>query len=172
MKTKCVEVVPYQEEWKKAFLKIKSELDQVLHDVDVRIEHVGSTSVVGLPSKPIIDIDIIIERSDFSLVKERLESIAYHHEGDLGITDREAFKYVDKPHLLKHHLYVCPKDSQEYQRHISFRDWLNHHEEDKVAYGKLKIALAKKYPTDIDSYVMGKTSFIENIYQKIKENGS
>lgn len=172
MKTKHVVVMPYQQEWKDAFLVIKDELLSVLKDLSVRIEHVGSTSVEGLAAKPVIDIDVIIKRSDFDVVKKRLASIGYHHEGDLGILDREAFKYEDKLHLMKHHLYICPIDSQEYRRHLSFRNWLSTHPEDRDAYGALKMKLAKKYPYDIDSYIDEKSPLIEEIYQKIKKNGS
>ncbi|MGB4439996.1 MAG: GrpB family protein [Sedimentibacter sp.] len=69
------------------------------------IEHVGSTSVEGLSAKPIIDIDIVIkDYSAFELVKEKLALIGYVHDGNLGIKDREAFKYVSKEHLQQHHL--------------------------------------------------------------------
>ena len=47
-----------------------------------------------------------------------LQKIGYTHEGDQGISGREAFKYQDKEHLRKHHLYVCAKDSRELSRHI------------------------------------------------------
>ena len=110
MRTARVTVFPYDEAWKEAFDSIKRELDAVLGDVAIAIEHVGSTSVPGLSAKPCIDIDIVIkDYSVFDEVVERLFKIGYVHEGDLGIKDREAFKYCEKPHLMKHHLYVCPQ---------------------------------------------------------------
>lgn len=167
MKTKEVIVVPYNPLWKEAFLAIKEELDRVLFSYTQKIEHVGSTSVEGLYSKPIIDIDIIIKREDFDHVKKELESIGYHHEGDLGICDREAFKYENKSHLMKHHLYVCPEDSMEYKRHLAFRDYLRSHPADRNHYGLLKVEIAKKYPHDIDRYIEEKSPLISSIYQKI-----
>ncbi len=47
MVTKHVVVLPYDEQWKKDFLKIKDELASALGELAVRIEHVGSTSVEG-----------------------------------------------------------------------------------------------------------------------------
>lgn len=167
MKTKHVIVLPYDPTWKDAFCRIKQELEKALLSSILTIEHVGSTSVEGLPSKPIIDIDIIIKRDTFDDVKMRLASIGYRHEGDLGILDREAFTYVGKEHLMKHHLYVCPEDSMEYQRHRAFRDYLRTHPVDRDHYGQLKMELAKKYPQDIEGYILEKTPFIESIYQKI-----
>lgn len=105
MRTRRVIVLPYDAAWQPAFEKIKGEIEEAIGDLIIGIEHVGSTSVQGMSAKPCIDIDVIIEdHSAFSAVVEGLKEIGYIHEGDLGIKDREAFKYADKPHLMMHHL--------------------------------------------------------------------
>jgi len=168
MGTKHVVVLPYDEAWKKDFEEIKAELMAVLGGLVLSVEHVGSTSVPGLAAKPIIDIDVVIEDTDcFEKVKTALETIGYQHEGDLGIPDREAFKYDGKEHLRKHHLYVCAKDSDELKRHLSFRDYLRTHPEAVKEYGRIKEEGARLYPNDIDSYIEYKAPFIENIYEQI-----
>ncbi|MCR5629280.1 GrpB family protein [Eubacterium sp.] len=53
---KHVVVEPYNEEWKSDFIAIRDELDTVLKDIVLRIEHVGSTSVEGLSAKPVIEM--------------------------------------------------------------------------------------------------------------------
>ena len=121
MRTKRVVVVPYDEAWKNAFEEIKTEIEAEIGDLIIGIEHVGSTSVEGMSAKPCIDIDVIIkDYSVFGEIVRKLGASGYIHEGDLGIQDREAFKYADKPHLMTHHLYVCPRDSEELHRHIVF----------------------------------------------------
>ena len=106
MQTPKVTVVPYDESWQQAFAVIKNELEAAVRDLILGIEHVGSTSVEGLSAKPCIDIDIVIEDyTVFGAVVDRLQSIGYIHEGDLGIKDREAFDYSGKTHLYKHHFY-------------------------------------------------------------------
>jgi GrpB-like predicted nucleotidyltransferase (UPF0157 family) len=168
MRTKRVIVVPYDYRWKKEFEKIKLYLEKTLENSIIAIEHVGSTSVEGLSAKPILDIDVVIRNYDnFQDVKSRLESIGYYHEGDLGIKDREAFKYTEKHEVMAHHLYVCPQDSQELKRHIAFRDYLRTHNEDKDKYSEIKLQVANEYPTDIDSYIEFKSSYIAEIYKKI-----
>ena len=108
MKTKKVTVLPYDKAWESAFEAIEAEIKAALGDLMLRAEHVGSTSVEGMSAKPCIDIDVVIkDYSVFDTVIRKLEDIGYIHEGDLGIKDREAFKYDDKPHLMMHHLYVC-----------------------------------------------------------------
>ena len=105
MVTKSVIVLPYDEQWKQDFIKIRDELEPALGQLAVRIEHVGSTAVEGLSAKPIIDIDVVIkDYTVFEEVVSALDTIGYRHEGDLGIAGREAFKYEGKDHLRKHHL--------------------------------------------------------------------
>ena len=168
MSTKHVIVLPYDENWKNEFEKIRHELSEALGELALSIEHVGSTSVQGLSAKPIIDIDVVI--NDTSLLNDviaSLQSIGYNHEGDLGIPGREAFKYDGKEHLMKHHLYVCAKDSLELKRHISFRDYLKSHPEAISEYSRTKEEGALLYPYDIDKYIEYKSPFIERIYKEI-----
>ncbi|MBO7451594.1 MAG: GrpB family protein [Clostridiales bacterium] len=168
MATRNIVVLPYDENWKKAFEDIKNELDVVLKDLVLSIEHVGSTSVEGLSAKPIIDIDVVIEdRSRLDDVITALGKIGYTHEGDQGIPGREAFKYDGKEHLMKHHLYVCSKDASELKRHISFRDYLREHPEAVREYSRVKEEGARLFPHDIDSYIEHKSPFIESIYKEI-----
>lgn len=168
MITKHVVVLPYDEQWKHDFLQIKAELTIALGQLAIEIEHVGSTSVQGLSAKPIIDIDVVIE--DYSRLENvilALGKIGYRHEGDLGIAGREAFKYDGKEHLRKHHLYVCPKDSQELKRHIAFRNYLQSHPNAIQEYSRIKEEGAELYPYDINLYIEHKSPFIEKIYTEI-----
>ena len=165
MRTDRVVVVPYDETWVFAFEKIKSEIEAVIGDMILGIEHVGSTSVKGMSAKPCIDVDVIIQDdSIFDEIAEKLGTIGYIHEGDLGIKDREAFKYTDKPHLMMHHLYVCPRYSEELRRHITFRDFLRHNTEAVKQYSFVKEEAARLFPNDIDQYIEYKTPCIEKLY--------
>ena len=165
MRTKKVMVLPYDRAWKSAFEKIKEELDQAIGDLILGIEHVGSTSVEGMSAKPCIDIDVIIQDySVFDAVVSRLEAIGYLYEGDLGIKDREAFQYSNKPHLQTHHLYVCPQYSEELHRHITFRDFLRSHPEAAKTYSSVKETAAQLFPEDIAQYIAYKSPCIEELY--------
>ena len=168
MVTKHVVVLPYDEQWKQDFLKIKTELSNAIGQLIIGIEHVGSTSVQDLSAKPIIDIDVVIK--DYTVLEDvvsGLREIGYQHEGNLGIVGREAFKYDGKEHLKEHHLYVCPEDSPELKRHITFRDYLRTHPDAVREYSQIKAEGAKQYPDDIEQYIEYKSPFIEKIYAEI-----
>ena len=165
MKTRRVIVTPYDPKWKSDFEQIKAEIEAAIGQLTVGIEHVGSTSVEGMAAKPCIDIDVIIpDYAVFPAVVEKLNAIGYIHEGDLGIRDREAFRYSDKPHLQTHHLYVCPQHSAELHRHITFRDFLRANPAAARKYSAIKIQAAQQFPNDIDGYIAYKSSCIEEFY--------
>ena len=165
MQTKNVSVSPYDKAWKSAFEAIKQEIESAIGDLILGIEHVGSTSVEGMSAKPCIDIDVIIkDYSVFDDVVDKLANIGYTHEGDLGIKDREAFKYTNKPHLMKHHLYVCPQYSEELNRHITFRNFLRDNTDSVKKYSQVKETAAKLFPNDIDKYIEYKSPCIEELY--------
>ena len=166
MKTKRVVVLPFDPKWKSDFENIRQEIEAAIGNLIVGVEHIGSTSVEGLSAKPCIDIDVVIkDYSVFDEVVDKLEAIGYIYEGNLGIEDREAFKYINKPHLQTHHLYVCPQKSKELHRHITFRDFLRKSPEAVKRYGAVKEKAALLFPDSIEKYIEYKSPCIEELYK-------
>jgi GrpB-like predicted nucleotidyltransferase (UPF0157 family) len=166
----------YDPIWAKNFNDLKKVFQNALLDLTIEIEHVGSTSVVGLAAKPIIDIDLIYSnQADFQKIKNSLSKLGYDHNGDQGIFEREVFKRKDtlKKHpildKLKHHLYVCIYNSVELRRHILFRDFLRKNEWSKKEYQNLKIELAKKVNHDQKKYAALKEIHAKEWIQSIVE---
>ena len=168
MRTKRVVVEKWNPQWKYEYEKIVASLGKDIIYNSIKIEHVGSTSVEGLSAKPVIDLDIVIEKDKFAIIKELLNKKGYEHEGDLGIEGREAFSYSGKEELMTHHLYVCPKDSKELFKHITFRDFLKNNPALASEYSKVKEQAAVLYPDDIDKYMEFKSEIIEKIYKKCR----
>ena len=168
MRTKNVVVEKWNPKWKDEFERIVDSLGEDIIYNSVKIEHVGSTSVEGLSAKPIIDLDIVIENDNFEIIKRLLNDKGYKHEGDLGIEGREAFSYSGKEELMTHHLYVCPKNSKELFKHITFRNFLKNNPALVAEYSKVKEQAAVLYPDDIDKYMEFKSEIIEKIYKKCR----
>ena len=166
MWSKPIEVIDYDPSWPVLFEDIAERIQAAFaNGLLVRIEHAGSTSVPGLPAKPVIDIDVVIpSRADLPDAISRLAALGYAHQGDLGITSRESFRQPeDTP---RHNLYVCAEDSPELHRHLAFRDYLRTHPDDARRYAELKRELAARHVSDIDGYVNGKADFIKSVLQK------
>lgn len=170
----------YQSSWIHDFNSIKEVIREALCDTEITIEHVGSTAIENLAAKPIIDIDIVYNKSvSFEAIKRGLEKLGYYHNGDQGIKKREVFKRekLNKKHsildFITHHLYVCPLHSKELQRHLIFRDYLIKNANEREAYQKIKFEIAEKANQDQKVYAKLKetmaTEFIESILEKAKE---
>lgn len=168
----------YTSNWIKHFESLKSEIEKGLHGLHFTIEHVGSTSVPNLDSKPIIDIDIIYaQRLDFEEIKSGLLKIGYYHNGNQGIEDRDVFKrnnelkdeILDK---ITHHLYVCPTNSKALERHILSRNFLTNNDWARLEYQQMKYELAHKANQDRKKYAIMKelnvNDFIDSIVEKEK----
>jgi GrpB-like predicted nucleotidyltransferase (UPF0157 family) len=126
-------VVEYDPAWACEFEALSIVLKDALGPLALAIHHVGSTSISGMCAKPILDIDIVIASgSDLTAVSQVLATLGYRYEGELGITDRHAYKRVSSsvPYSASHaqwmeqHVYVCPAHSMELARHLKFRDKL------------------------------------------------
>jgi GrpB-like predicted nucleotidyltransferase (UPF0157 family) len=56
-------VVEYDSTWPLTFATLQVPISEALRGIAFSVEHVGSTSVPGLAAKPIIDIDVVVQRS-------------------------------------------------------------------------------------------------------------
>lgn len=144
----------YTSSWITDFKNIAYEISNELNGLEYNIEHIGSTAVPNLASKPIIDIDIIYTKpSDFEKIKWRLEKLGYMHNGNQGIEEREVFKRNGKItseilDSVKHHLYVCLINSKALNRHILFRDFLRKNDWARLKYQQMKYDLAEEAKQD------------------------
>lgn len=155
----------YDPRWPEVFEELRSSLFSALADVATSIEHVGSTSVPGLASKPVIDMDVVVPFDRVATGIARITALGYVHRGDLGVPQREAF---DPPHgAAPHHLYLCPVGSSALANHLAIRDYLRAHPSAAQAYGSLKKRLAREFAGDIDGYVEAKTGFLVAILRQM-----
>lgn len=169
----------YNSIWIKYFTDIKREIEIVFNGIEYNIEHVGSTSVPKLDSKPIIDIDIIFfSLGDFEKIKNRLEKLGYFHNGDQDILDREVFKRNGnfKNEILdtiSHHLYVCPLNSKALERHLLSRNFLRKNEWARIKYQQLKYEMAERANQDRKKYQelkeLNVNDFIDSIIELQKK---
>ena len=67
MNNRVVEVVDYDPIWQKTFEAEKQLLLDAIGQNAVIIEHMGSTAVKGLPSKPVIDILVAVSYTHLTL---------------------------------------------------------------------------------------------------------
>lgn len=157
-----VEVVPYSPDWPRRFEQIAAGLRAALANVPTAVvEHVGSTSVPGLAAKPILDIDVVVDAERVSAAVAALTSVGYTHRGDLGVSDREAFKAPDDD--PRRHVYVCRRGTLNVRNHLAVRDVLRARADLRDEYGAVKMALAAEPTMDIDTYIARKSAVLQKV---------
>ncbi|KAL6704996.1 hypothetical protein ACN47E_007399 [Coniothyrium glycines] len=157
-----ISVEQYNPEWPQRFEILKAQLEGYLQDTPyLSIEHVGSTSVRDLAAKPIIDIDIVVNREHLQSVTSALITKGKcDHLGELGVTDRHVFKNPDQ--AIVHNVYVCIHDSPSLRNHLALRDTLRANASLRDEYAALKLSLATTSTSMID-YTRAKGTLCQKI---------
>lgn len=161
-----IEVVSYDLKWPELFEKEAELIKKSLGSNCIEIHHIGSTSVPGLKSKPIIDMMPVVRNVlEVDKATKEMESLGYEAKGEAGMAFRRFFlKSVDD--VRTHNVHVYEEGDSEIDRYLKFRNWMRTHNEDAKNYANLKTDLAAKYPEDILQYCMGKDAFVATIDAK------
>jgi GrpB-like predicted nucleotidyltransferase (UPF0157 family) len=158
-----ITVVPYDPDWPRRFEAESALLERVLAPwLEDGIQHVGSTAVPGLASKPIVDI--VAGVRDFEEARAAYEPL-------------EAHSYVHAPHRpgIAHHFAKPSRRRSEYGLHLTepgsdlwrerlaFRDALRGDPALAAEYEALKLRLAREHGVDVPMYTAGKREFVARV---------
>jgi GrpB-like predicted nucleotidyltransferase (UPF0157 family) len=157
-----IQLEPYNPEWPALFAKERALLAEVLRPwLAGPIEHVGSTAVLGLPAKPIIDIMAAVGSLDASrpAIAKLVESgYCYAPYKD----DVEHWFCKPGAELRTHHLHLVPFKSELWLECLAFRDLLISNGTIADEYAALKLRLADTHRNDRNAYTEAKGPFIKN----------
>jgi len=164
-------VSEYDSEWIEEYEQEKVKISHVLRDVLLRIEHIGSTSIPKLGSKPIIDMMVGV--SDLQQVSEAyitgLEGIGYEYVFKPDFPERRFFRKGEW-RAGTHHLHIYEYESENWINNILFRDYLKNDSRMMEEYYLLKKKLEQQYKHDRVAYTEGKSEFIGNVIAVAKMN--
>ncbi len=156
-----IRIVDYDPGWPVRFDEWRKRLQLLLGETAIRIEHVGSTSVPGLPAKPIIDIQISVhELGDESRYVPQLEGAG------VQLRSRDSLHRYFRPfpgqprHL---HVHVCAHGSAWEREHLLFRDYLRTHADARDSYAAAKRDAAAIWADDGWAFTDAKTDAILGI---------
>lgn len=171
LKRGYLELMDYREDYSNIYEQEKEELLNIYKDKITYIDHVGSTSIKNIKSKPIIDILIQTDNlNDFiKFTESNVEGEIYTVKkeqtlgGDYLIRKEEDGK-------VKAFIHVYKTGDMNGITSIMFRDYLNAHEDEKERYETLKLELYEKYKDERKKYTQGKDKYIKEVIEKaVKE---
>jgi GrpB-like predicted nucleotidyltransferase (UPF0157 family) len=93
--------------WVAAGSSLRDQVAAILEDDAAGVEQIGSSSVVGLLAKPIIDLAVgLSEHHDLGAVRGRLEAAGWIYRGDAGDDGGHVFVLEARPWHRVAHLHV------------------------------------------------------------------
>jgi GrpB-like predicted nucleotidyltransferase (UPF0157 family) len=163
-----VQVASYDPAWKDAFKAETDSLRTALKEIaaTVVIEHVGSTAVEGLASKPIIDVAL-----GFKTLADMRRGLALLVE-----SGRDYVKAANQPGMLfmakgedgrrSFHYHLVVYGTPAWRKLVVFRDYLRRHPGVASEYGDLKTELATEHPESRAKYMARKRPALRAIMQR------
>lgn len=115
----------------------------------LRVDHIGSTAVPGMPAKDIIDLQVTVSSLDQadSLAEPLSEAgfpLGEGNRGDRGAEETKTFHNSADPGRLAN-IHLRPEGSRDWRHALLFRDWLRANETERAEYLKLKQDIAKRF---------------------------
>jgi len=165
----AVKLVEYQSEWISAYKKEADSIASILNQEIVDIQHIGSTAIVGMAAKPIIDILVGVKKLERMFSdKSLLENNGYDYRENHSTSERLLF--IKGNDLIRtNHIHIVEWGSREWYDKICFRDYLIENPSVAEEYQLLKQKLAEKFCDNREGYTSGKSEFINMILNNIKD---
>lgn len=169
LKRGTVKLCEHEKEWETEAQNTILRLQKILGNVIKDIQHVGSTSIVSIKAKPIIDIAVAVDHFDDILAFERElrdDGFYYRPNAQASVRDQLLFAcgsyYDGSGDLQTHFIHVVLTNSTAWINYVNFRDYLNKTPSAAKAYEDLKVSLALQAPAHCgrEQYLQGKHDFI------------
>jgi GrpB-like predicted nucleotidyltransferase (UPF0157 family) len=161
-----VVVADYDPIWPHWFESAAFRIREALSDKVLQLDHVGSTSVRGLPAKPLIDINLVVaDTTDEDAYVPPLEAIGY----ELRIREPDWYEH----RLLRGHdppvnLHVFNPGCEELDKMLTLRDWLRAQKDDRELYARAKRELAAQEWKYVQNYADAKSDVIHEILARAR----
>jgi len=165
------QLVDYDPEWPAAFEDERIRVRSAVGDVARGIEHYGSTAVVGLRAKPIIDILLgVAPLDDWIKCKRPLESLGYDYAENAGVPGHFIFGRGRDQSERTHLVHVVEFDGEPWRSNLAFRDALRADESLRAAYLRMKERAVTLAPEGRAKYNELKHLFIEQLQRSAQSN--
>ena len=157
-------IAEYDPEWPRWFERAAQQIRGALGDKVLQLDHVGSTSVPGLPAKQLIDINLVVaDTTDEDTYVPPLEAVGY----ELRVREPDWHQHrllrgFDPPV----NLHVFPKGCEEVERMLRFRDHLRTNDADRKLYERAKRELAAQEWKYVQNYADAKSTVVQDILSR------
>jgi GrpB-like predicted nucleotidyltransferase (UPF0157 family) len=161
-----VVIVDHDPVWLGLFAAEARSLRAALGDVAVRIDHIGSTAVLGLAAKPVVDVQVSVDGFEPEARFDRpLATLGFKLLEDPEASEHRFYRRPDeRPRRLN--IHVCTSGSDWEWRHILLRDYLRANAEAADEYARAKRAAAERFSENRYEYTDAKEPVILTLEQR------
>ena len=136
--------------------------DRVADLLDV--EQIGSSSVLGLLAKPIVDLAVgLTADDDLPLVTATLEAAGWIYRGDAGAAGGHVFVLETRPWHRVAHLHAVEMSGEQWSNYLRFQSLPRSSPEARDRYESAKLRLAEQHMDDREAYTDGKTQIVTSL---------
>lgn len=158
-------LVPYDPQWPSLFEAERERLVCLFPSQILDIQHFGSTAVLGMPAKPIIDLlagveSMVVADSLVELLLTERYTTSAEFNATLG-DRRWLMRWANGRRT--HHLHIVVLGGAEWRRRLRFRDVLRSNPELAHHYTLLKKDLAAHHSADREAYTRAKSEFVLSV---------
>jgi GrpB-like predicted nucleotidyltransferase (UPF0157 family) len=154
----------YDPEWAVEFSSESNRIANALGGLAKGIEHYGSTAVIGMRAKPIIDILIgVAPFDDWRACQAPLERLGYDYAANAGVQRHHIFGRGRDSTERTHLVHIVAFLGEEWHSNLALRDALRVDENLRAAYVAEKERAIAAAPEGRARYNELKRSFIDRV---------
>jgi GrpB-like predicted nucleotidyltransferase (UPF0157 family) len=152
---------PTTDAWLAAGAALREHVAIVVGATAVRVEHVGSSAVRDMVSKPVVDLAVgVVPGDDIAEVGRRLDDDGWIYRGDARDEGGHVFVLETRPWHRVAHLHVVGHGSDQWTNYLRLRDRLRTSSEARQRYATDKLRLLAACGNDREAYTRGKTEVV------------
>jgi GrpB-like predicted nucleotidyltransferase (UPF0157 family) len=164
-------MVDYDPEWPIAFQEERERIYVAVGDIARGIEHYGSTAVVGLRAKPILDILLgVAPLDDWIKCKLPLERLGYDYAENAGVPGHFIFGRGRDRSERTHLIHIVEFDGESWRWDLKFRDAIRENPSLRAEYLNVKEQAMSLAPEGRARYNELKHSFFERAKDRVKSS--
>jgi GrpB-like predicted nucleotidyltransferase (UPF0157 family) len=151
----------YDHDWPIKFSKISDEIKRILGDEIIAVEHIGSTSIPGMPSKPQLDVLVTVKNLNaIPSYYDQMQEHGYVARGDFTKEGEEYFTKDNANGKREVSVHVLPDGHRWVIELVAFRDYLRSNPTEMQLYAFTKEEMHKKFPDNYTEYYKGKLAVV------------
>jgi len=153
--------------WPGQARRLIARLSAMAGDRAVRVDHIGSTAVPGLPAKDVVDVQLVVSDMDIAaeVAEDARSAGLVQAEGRWYDIDRYGDEHAKEVAVEADpgrpvNVHIRPLTSPAWRESLLFRDWLRADAADRAGYATFKRGLAGQPGIDLDTYSDDKLPWI------------